>query len=289
MSKIKVPSVSIQGQLGSFSHQAALAVCQPATIIQRTSFDQAFDDLAQERAPIIVVPIENSTYGSIYENYDHLAQQHGHIVAETYTHIRLNLIGLPGARLENLREIHSHPVALGQISRFQKRHPHIKFLPHHDTAGAVEHIKGVGDVQVAACAGDLAANLNQLQILQEEIEDNRCNFTRFFALAGDHNIVHPQPANKTTIQFELGDESGSLYRTLRSFADRGLSLSRIESRPIIHTNWNYRFYLDIAAGTQTDKLQHALAEMRDYVKDQKVAILGSYYSTGMPEIKPRSS
>ena len=282
MQKLNLKTVSIQGRLASFSHQAASNVCSPRSVLQRDSFAEVFEDLMDGRADLVVVPIENSTYGSVYENYDYLSRYGGRIVAETYVRVRLNLLGLPAASLAGLKAVYSHQIALDQIQSFKAKNRHLKFLPHVDTAGAAEFIKGQGNASFAACASDMAAEKYGLKILQKAVEDNPSNFTRFFAIALDQDLQLSAQKNKTTIQFELGSEAGSLYKTLRSFADRSLALSRIESRPIINTDWDYRFYLDITAGTDQDKLQHALEEMKDYVKDRRVDVLGSYHSDGLP-------
>ena len=278
MSKSKVGSVSIQGKIGSFSHQAVCNIFQPDEIVQRDSFAGAFQDLIDGRVDLTVVPIENSTYGSIYENYDHLSRHQYRIVAETYVRVKLNLIALPGTKLSDIKKVYSHQVALDQIKNFKNKNKQIQFIPYSDTAGAVELVGKTKDITKAACASSFAAETYNLEIINKEIEDNFRNFTRFFAIGKNDSFKPDLQINKTTIQFELGPEPGSLYKTLRSFADRDLALSRIESRPIIHTDWSYRFYLDIVAGINQDKLQHALAEMRNYVKEGQVIILGSYYS-----------
>ena len=238
--------------------------------------------MLSQQADLIIVPIENSTYGSVYENYDLLSRYECQIIAETYVRIGLHLIGLPKSSLSGLRRVYSHQVALDQIQSFRVQNRQLEFVPHSDTAGAALFVKEKADAGLAACAGDMVAEKYGLKVLQSSIEDNPRNFTRFFAIAKSKGLQLPAEANKTTVQFELGSEAGSLYKTLRSFADRQLALSRIESRPIINTEWDYRFYLDIVAGLKQEKLQHALAEMKDYVKDGRVEILGSYHSDGLP-------
>ena len=278
MSLIQAQTVSIQGQMASFSQQASKKICSPQQFLQRNSFAEVFEDLIAGRADLIVVPIENSTYGSVYENYDNLSRYPIQIVAETYIRVGLDLLGVLGSNLEMIKKVYSHQVALDQIQNFRQQNRQIQFLPYYDTAGAAKLVKELADPTIAACAGRLAAETYNLKIIQESIEDSTHNLTRFFAIKKKQATTLSQIATKTTIQFELGEEAGSLYKTLRSFADRNLALSRIESRPIINTTWSYRFYLDISSGLNSDQLKYALAEMKDYVKDQKVIILGSYYS-----------
>ena len=282
MNQLKLKTASIQGKQASFSHQAAESLYQVAEFLYRDSFTEVFEDLVSDRADVIIVPIENSTYGSVYENYDKLTEHHCQIVAETYVKVSLHLLGLPSADLSALKQVYSHQVALNQIQNFRNEHRHLKFVPQADTAGAAETVKSLNDPTIAACASRSAAQLHKLEVLAEEIEDNQKNFTRFFAITRHLDKLFVPRANKTTVQFELGSESGSLYKTLRSFADRDLALSRIESRPIINTDWNYRFYLDILASYQQPKLRHALTEIKDYVKSAQVEVLGSYKSTDLP-------
>lgn len=278
MQKITVGAVSIQGQPSSFSHRAAKAVCQPQNVLFRDNFGDVFEDLANGQTDLIVVPIENSTYGSVYENYDNLTRYPAVIVAETYIRVDLHLLGLESAEIGRIKRVFSHQVALDQIQNFRRANRQIEFLPHADTAGAAGMVKDAQDQEIAAVAGDDAAQKHGLKVIERSIEDNPQNFTRFFAVARNNLDLPNNKPDKTTVQFELGEEAGSLYKTLRSFADRDLPLSKIESRPITNTAWNYRFYLDVAAGTDDSRLQHALSEMKDYVKDNQVIILGSYPS-----------
>ena len=255
-----------------------MRICQAKQFLYRDTFDQVFADLQSGQADLIVVPIENSTYGSVYENYDKLTEYSCQIVAEAYIRVNLCLIGLPESDLKHIKKVYSHQVALDQIRQFRRQHPDLEFLPYPDTAGAAEMVRARKDPGLAACADQLAAEANDLQILSKSIEDNHHNFTRFFAIARKSLAMPPATLNKTTVQFELGEESGSLYKTLRSCADRDLALSRIESRPIIHKAWVYRFYIDIIAHGEDPKLEHALSEMKGYVKNNQLEILGSYPS-----------
>lgn len=280
MNKLSIKKVSIQGGAASFSHTAASQLYEVEQFLHRDSFAAVFADLDSGEAELAVVPIENSTYGSVYENYDHLSASGCKIVAEVYVPVRLCLAGLADSSLTNIKTVHSHQVALGQIRNFQSQHPDLKFLPHADTAGAAETVAVLGDLTVAACASRPAVKLHGLKILADRIEDNSHNFTRFFAISRQPLAPANSQPTKTTVQFELGTEAGSLYKSLRSFADRDLALSRIESRPIINTNWNYRFYLDINAADNS-ALEHALAEMKTYVKDGQVDILGCYPSINL--------
>lgn len=282
MQKPKASTVSIQGGLASFSHLAADSLYDAGELLHRDSFGRVFEDIDTGLADVGIVPIENSTYGSIYENYDNLSRHDCLIVAEAYVKVSLVLAGAPGSSLRSVREVHSHQVALDQIRGFRRRNSQFKFLPHDDTAGAAEMVRNSNDPTLACCASLQAAEANGLKIFKQPIEDNPRNFTRFFAVAKRPLPLPDLPAGKTTVCFELGSEAGSLYKTLRSFADRDLALSRIESRPIINTDWNYRFYLDILAGGEDESLVRALAEMKSYAKGGRIDVLGSYPSVNQP-------
>ena len=282
MQKLRIHTIAIQGRKASFSHLAACNLYEVDRFLYHDSFEQVFDDLRTAKADLIVVPIENSTYGSVYENYDQLTEHTCQIVAETYIEVSLYLIGLPESHLAEIKKVYSHQVALDQIRRFRTQNNHLEFIPCPDTAGAAEMVRRINDPSLAACASKSAAESNNLLILTPSIEDNHHNFTRFFAISRNNLQMPNAEVNKTTVQFELGSEAGSLYKTLRSFADRDLALSRIESRPIINTDWNYRFYVDIVASTKEAALQHALSEMKDYVKNNQIQILGSYPSISPP-------
>lgn len=277
---LKTMKISIQGNLGSYSHLAAAKIFgKKINILERENFDQVFEDLKSGEAKYILVPIENSTHGSVYQNYDNLTKNDFPIVAEIYLKINFHLIGNLGANLDNIDELYSHPVGLNQIKEFTKQNPQIKVKQQADTAGAVKYIKDKGLINAAAAASEFAAELYDMQILKRNIQENSKNYTRFFVLTDRFNMEIPtynldMAGWKTTVQFRLGTEAGSLYKSLRCFADRDIPLSKIESRPIINTDWEYMFYVDIIGSVDNDKTKNALKEMEDYVRELKV--LGCY-------------
>lgn len=273
-------TVSIQGNKGSYSHIAAAHMFgSDIELLERNTFPEVFEDLISKRVDYIVVPIENSTHGSVYQNYDNLSAYECEIVGELYLKINFHLIVHPGTKLEDITELYSHPVAINQIKKFSGEHPNITVKEYHDTAGSVEMIKKDSKLTAAAAASRFAAELYGMEVLEENIHENPKNYTRFYVIERKHNAVNVPKSlsgidNKTTIQFSLGAEAGSLYKTLRSFADRDIALTKIESRPVINTDWEYRFYVDILAGMKEEKLAHALKEVEQYVKELRV--LGSY-------------
>lgn len=277
-------TVSIQGQKASYSHIAAAEwFGKNVEIISRNSFREVFEDLKKNRVESIVIPIENSTYGSIYQNYDLLTEFGYEIVGEIYLKINFHLIVLPGVEFKNIETVFVHPVALGQIQSFVKSNPQINFIEHHDTAGSVKKVRDEHLEKAAGAASKFSAEFYEMKILKENIHENPKNYTRFYILSktpkgvllsSKHRSGSADEQGKTTLQFQLGEEAGSLYKSLRAFADRDIALSKIESRPIINTDWEYRFYLDVMAGMNDEKMQSALKELGDYVS--KLKILGSY-------------
>lgn len=282
---IKNKKISIQGNRGSYSHIAASEVFgKKIEIIERDNFTDVFEDLKNSKADNIVVPIENSTHGSVYQNYDNLTQYGFEIIGEIYLKIHFHLIAHPGTKIEEINSLYTHPVGMNQIKKFLKENPKIKPIEYSDTAGSVEMIKQKDLKNSSAAASKFAAEIFEMEVLQENIQENEKNYTRFFVLAQPNDgagLSKSQEKNKTTIQFELGEESGSLYKSLRCFADRDIALSKIESRPILNTDWQYKFYLDVEAGIEDEKMKNAMNELKGYVHSLKV--LGSYAKGGYIE------
>jgi prephenate dehydratase len=278
--------ISIQGNIGSYSHIAALDLLgyshnssqDKLEIIEREKFEEVFQDLSESKVEAIVIPIENSTHGSVYQNYDNMTKNNFVINGEIYLKINFHLIGQPETALEKITKLYSHPVGLNQINRFLHENQYIKPFEYQDTAGSVKMISELNRdssefYTSAAAASRFAAETYGMKILKENIQENSKNYTRFFLIQREEDPNDPEN-NKTTVQFELGEESGSLYKALRCFADRDIALSKIESRPIINTDWEYRFYVDVGAGTHEEKLMNAFREFGDYAKGFRV--LGSY-------------
>jgi prephenate dehydratase len=264
--------VAIQGEMGSFSHQAAgETLGEGIDILPCPTFDALFDVVGSGGADRAVVPIENSLTGSIHENYDRLLARPLHIVGETQLRIRQCLIARPGASLGSLRRVASHPVALAQCRNFFAAHPHLEAVAAYDTAGSVQGLLQAGPVTEAAIASRLAATLYHGEVLAEGIEDDPQNFTRFLVLAREPGAVGG--AAKTSVAFTLPNVAGSLHRALGAFALRGASLAKIESRPLRGRPWEYAFYLDVLGNPQ-GPVGEALGELRGLAGEFR--ILGSY-------------
>jgi prephenate dehydratase len=269
----KPVTVAIQGEQGAFSHRAALDLFGPdLTLLPQTTFDGLFAAVTSGAADRAICPIENSLAGSVHENYDRLWASTLHVVGETQVRIRLCLIGKPGASLATVRRVASHPVALAQCRTFFAQHPEMEAVAAYDTAGSVmDLLRKDGPVTQAAIASQLAAELYGGKVLVEGIEDHPENYTRFLVLARE-----PRPlsgSTKTSLVFTLVNSPGVLYRALGLFAERGLDLTKIESRPLRGKPWEYAFYLDVG-GDPEGPLHAALDELRKIAPELRV--LGSY-------------
>jgi len=227
-----------------------------------------------------VIPIENTLHGSVHENYDHLLHFNLPIVGETNVRIVHNLIAAPGVAFGKIRRVFSHPVALNQCLDFFAAHPQLEKIPFYDTAGSVKMVMAEGLQDAAAIASAVAAEIYGARILRRSIEDDRQNFTRFFALRrpGDDRR-HPIRVNKgaqwkTSLVFTTRNVPGALFRSLSAFALRDLNLAKIESRPLRGKPWEYLFYLDFMGQVSDPVCRNALSHLGELA--DLLRVLGSY-------------
>jgi prephenate dehydratase len=263
--------IAIQGEPGSFSHQAARRMVPGCTIVPCARSREVFDRLDRGSVAGAVIPIENSLAGSVAEHFDLLLARDVFIQREFRLRIVHNLIAAPGVKLAALRQVLSHPVALEQCRDFFRRHPKIAAVPFYDTAGSVKHVVEAGLRDAAGIAGRQAAGEYGGRILKAGIEDDKRNFTRFFLVRKRRKIL--PAANKTSIAFGVKNVPGALFKSLSVFALREISLSKIESRPLRGRPWEYVFYVDFLRGDDAparNALRH-LGEVADRVK-----VLGVY-------------
>jgi len=287
--------VAIQGELGSFSHEAAERMLRRCTVVPCARSADVFDRVEEESVEAAVIPIENTLAGTVAEHADLLVARAVFIQAEYLLRIVHNVIAVPGVPLRALRRVLSHPVALDQCRDFFQHHPQIEAVPFYDTAGSVKHVISDHLKDAAGIAGKQAAREYSGKILQAGIEDDKQNFTRFFLIRKlrrerrekphssqntrgmGHPPQHmiPRNANKTSIAFHVKNTPGVLFKSLSVFALRDISLSKIESRPMRGRPWEYVFYVDFLRGDDEparNALRH-LGEVADFVK-----VLGIYPS-----------
>lgn len=271
--------VAIQGQLGSFHHQVATQwLGDNVEILAAETFDDVFGMLNRFETTKAIVAIENSLYGSINEVYDLIESHRYPIVGEVYLRIEQQLISLPDAKPVDITHIYSHPVALAQCEHYLDTYfPHAERIEYHDTAASVEFIKNKGDKSMAAIAGRVAADLYDLPILAENIEDNKANYTRFLIL--DAKPSAATDADKTSLVIQTDHKPGALAGVLATFANANVNLTKLQSRPIIGKVWQYRFYIDVEASGE--KLHSLIREIEK--NGTAVTILGEYKSAKLSD------
>jgi prephenate dehydratase len=268
-------TIALQGEPGSFSHHAGQKIFGPAIKpLTCFSFEDAFAAVVHRRAEYAVIPIENTLAGSIHQNFDLLASHSLEIIAETSLRVEHNLIAHPGVSLRQIKQVFSHPAALEQCRRLLRRFKTIEKVAFYDTAGSVKYIRDSGLRAAAAIASEDAARIYGMNILRRGIEDEPENYTRFLALARRGKVLRGGP--KTSIVFGLKNEPGVLFKALSVFALRNIDLSKIESRPIRRTPWEYLFYLDLQSDIRSPECANAFRHLREMAPYFKV--LGSYPS-----------
>lgn len=264
--------VSFQGEPGAYSEQAVFNYFgKEVETVPCESFDMMFDSVINGKSDMLLAPIENSLAGSIHQNYDLLLRHDLHIVGEYFLRVRHCLIANPGVKKEDIKKAISHPQALGQCAAYL-RNLGIKPEQVYDTAGSVKMLKESGARDVAAIASRRAAEIYGMEILEEGIEDNQENFTRFLAV-GRESIV-PESEAKTSIVFSLKNVPGSLFKAMSVFALRDIDLTKIESRPLQGKPWEYLFYIDLIGSTKDETVRRALDHLSEYAV--MLRVLGSY-------------
>ncbi len=236
--------VAIQGEPGSFSHEAAKKLNPDAEIVPCSVSAEVFAALSSGAVDAAAIPIENSLAGSVLEHFDLLLSHEVQVERETLLRIRHNLIALPGSTIDGIRRVYSHAVALAQCRRFLADHPSMQAIAFYDTAGSVKQLAQLGTRDVAGIASAAAAHYYGAQILVADIEDNPENFTRFFLVRRKCDVSINRSANKISIAFSVENRPGSLVAALSALSALGTNLTKIESRPVHGKPWEYVFYVD---------------------------------------------
>lgn len=263
--------VAFQGEPGAYSEQAVFNYFGDVETTPCESFDAVFDAVVNEVCDFGLIPIENSLAGSIHQNYDLLLRHDLHIVGEYPLRVQHCLIALPGVEKAHIKKAISHPQALGQCAAYL-RGLGIRAEPVYDTAGSVKMLKESGARDIAAVASRRAAEIHGMQILEEGIEDNPENYTRFLAIS--RTALMPVGEAKTSIVFTLKNQPGALFKALSVFALRDIDLTKIESRPLQGTPWDYLFYIDFIGATHDEQAKRALDHLGEYAL--MLRVLGSY-------------
>jgi chorismate mutase/prephenate dehydratase len=272
--------IGYQGIEGAYSQIASKQFFKDpgCEFIGFENFEEIFLGVYEGILDYGVVPIENSLAGTIHKNIDLLNKFDLRIVGEVYLKINHNLLGIKGSKLEDIKEVYSHWQALAQCEdNIRKILPQVKIREYFDTAGSAKYISLEMDKSKAAIASSLTAEKYGLEVLNGEFEDNKNNFTRFVIINKNYReLLEENKKYKTSIIFSGNSVPGFLYNVLKSFADRDINLTKIESRPIPEDIWNYFFYIDFVGKFDDENCAHALEEVKKYTTNFK--ILGSYIS-----------
>jgi prephenate dehydratase len=266
--------IAIQGIKGSFHHQVAQEYFgENVQVDECLSFDELVDSILSGKTDQAVMAIENSIAGPIIPNYALIDKNNLHIIGEHYLRIHQNLMALEGQRMDDITEVHSHPMALLQCMEFLKKYPAIKLVEDKDTAETARRIQENNILGIAAIASTTAAKMYKLTILAPEIQTINHNMTRFVILKKQNSFVPQEKINRASLKFELDHKRGSLAAVLNVLSDCKMNLTKIQSLPKIETPWKYSFFVDVTFERYEDyaKAKSLLEIMAEYLK-----VLGEY-------------
>ncbi len=270
--------IAIQGELGSFHDIAAHQYYEGEQIqlICCQTFEQVFENVRRDPTAIAMLAIENTIAGSLLHNYELLRQSGTTVVGEHRLHIRHCICCLPDDTWETLQEVHSHPVALMQCRNFLANHPQLKAVEAEDTAGAAAYIARHQCRGWAAICNAEAAKMYGLKVLEDAIEDNKHNFTRFLIASNPQKADFLRPledTNKASLVFSLPHEEGSLSKVLTILSFYNINMTKIQSLPIIGHEWEYMFYVDVTYSNLT-RYRQSIDAITPLTKEMR--ILGEY-------------
>ena len=270
----KKSKIAFQGEKGAYSHLASLEIFPNAEVKACATFEEAFQ-LAKDNSEYkIVIPIENSLAGRVADIHYLIPKYKLQIHAEHFQRVNHNLLGIKGAKLEDIKTVRSHSQALGQCRNVISKN-NLKAIVSADTAGSAKLISENKDKSESAIASELAAKIYNLEIIKSNIEDEIGNVTRFFIMGNDSK--HPEFKNKkyiTSCIFKLKSIPAALYKALGGFATNGVNLCKLESFSVQNTFDQVNFYIDIEGHIEDPSLQKALEELRFHT--QKLEVLGVY-------------
>ncbi|MCL9806730.1 prephenate dehydratase [Flavobacterium amniphilum] len=266
--------IAIQGIKGSFHHQVAQSYFNSDVVLDECmSFSDLVKSLLRKESGKGIMALENSIAGSIIPNYALIDQNNLHIIGEYYLGINMTLMALKGQKIEDIKEVHSHPIALLQCGVFFSQYPHIKLVESPDTAETAQRIQREQLKGIAAVASPVAASLYDLEVLASDIHTIKNNTTRFVIVKTTNKVIPENEINKASLKFELEDEQGNLALILNEMNQSGLNLTKIQSMPIIQKPWTYSFFVDV---TFDDYKKYRKAKEILELKTREFKILGEY-------------
>ena len=266
--------IAFQGELGAYSHQACAEVFPQAEALACRTFEGAIDAVKTGRADLAMLPVENSTYGRVADIHHLLPESGLHIIGEHFVRVHINLLGVPGTTLDQVKSAMSHTVLLGQCRSFLRDH-NLVAVTGADTAGSAQIIAERGDPTQAALAGDLAAEIYGLDVLAKHIEDNQTNTTRFLVMSPEESHA-PQSDEQliTTFVFRVRNIPAALYKAMGGFATNGVNMVKLESYMVDGSFTATQFYADIVGHPDDPPVARALEELGFFTTHLKV--LGVY-------------
>ncbi len=271
--------IAIQGVKGSFHHQVAEEYFDSELLLDECmSFENLVTSLVENKSEKGIMALENSIAGSIIPNYALIDNNDLYIIGEHYLNIHMNLMAIEGQSIEDIKEVHSHPIALLQCAVFFKQYPHIKLVESVDTAETAKRIKEEGLLGIGAVASPIAARMYGLSIIAPGIHTVKSNKTRFVIVKTERKEIPKEEINKASIKFELDDTPGSLATVLNVMNNCKLNLTKIQSMPIIETPFQYSFFVDVVF----EKYKH-------YEKSKKILELMTTHFKVLGEYKKGES
>lgn len=272
--------IAFQGVRGAYSEDASYAYFgKDVETVPCPSFADVFEKAEKDLVSHAVVPVENSYEGSVAQVNDLLLDNDLLISGEIVLRIRHCLLAVPGARIEDIKRVYSHPQALGQCRMFLQQYPQWQLISSYDTAGSAAMVKENSRKDEAAIASLRAAEVYGLEVLKEGIESDSQNYTRFFIL--EKHPKHSPDSNKTSMVFAAKNTPGSLYMCLKEFAERGINMTKLESRPRRNKPWMYVFYVDIDGNLEDPNIGAAIGSLLKTAAFVKV--LGTYKKAEEPK------
>lgn len=274
-SKITLDNIKIgyQGVKGSFSEEAMIKYFgENHTTTDYEEFEDVFLALKNNEIDYGIVPIENSCTGAITTVYDLLAKYGLYIVGEECIKIDQNLIGVKGTKIEDIKEVYSHPQGFEQSMEFLSSCNNLKLIPFHNTAISAKYISELNDKSKAAIASLRAAEIYGLDVIKKAINDRDNNHTKFIIIG--RKLESSNECNKITVVFSLDDKSGTLYNLLRHFAENNINMIKIESRPSKNEPWQYLLYVDFEGNVESEDVKKAIKLIEG--KSEYFKLLGNY-------------
>jgi prephenate dehydratase len=271
----KYHSAAFQGEQGAFSEIAAEKFFGKNIKTMPTySFEEVFQKVKKGIADSGIIPVENTLYGSVFENYDLLLKHKVYVIGELNLQINHCLISKEEYSLNDIRKVYSHYQAIGQCSNFLRTLKNVEIIPTYDTAGSVIIVQQSHDDEPsAAIASSYAAKIYKMKVLARKIQNKEINYTRFFIISMEKS-KQPVKNPKSTLSFDLKSVPGALHKALGVFANAEIDLSMIESRPIPDKPFQYTFYVDISGDLADIKIKNALKKLSDFAV--KIKMIGTY-------------